>query len=475
MIDMTKLVGKIPQGALNIIRIIQYSGYEAYLVGGCVRDLILGVQPNDWDICSNATPEQIIKILRHNKIKYHTVGIEFGTVTALFKYQTVINDAEVVDEIEEYEITTYRAETTYSDGRHPDGVNFITNIVEDLKRRDFTINAIAYDPINNIVVDEFGGQSDIENKLIRAVGNPADRFDEDSLRILRALRFALRLGYKIERETSLCMHRQRGLLVNISKERVTAELEKMLTCGSDIKTYFMEYMDIIGTIIPELIHCFYFDQNNKYHKHDVYEHILNVVDACKTRKFEIKLAALLHDIGKPKTYTVDKDGWGHFYGHPDVSWEISEKVLTQDLRITREQLDRVLALVKYHDMHISDTKASMKRALNKHGEEYLKDWFILKQADMDDHVYPNKNWKFYMNIPKLNETMQMILDENACFSLKDLKLNGKDLMAELGIKPGKQIGLILNTLLNEVMDEKIDNDKEVLLSRAREILKSVGV
>lgn len=450
-----KINTKIPISALNIIKIIQSYGYEAYFVGGCVRDLLLDKTPNDWDICTNAKPDEIISILKSNKYRYHTVGIEFGTVTAICKD-------------DEYEITTYREDGDYTDNRRPDAVNFVLNIDGDLSRRDFTINAMAYDPVNNKVIDKYNGYRHLKEGKLVAVGDADKRFKEDALRILRALRFAIKYNLEIDEDTDNAMKDNYMLLYNISYERITAELEKILTCGEPVWEYFMRYDYIIGQVIPELRPCFGFDQNNKYHLHDVYEHILYVVDGCKTTKFEIKLAALLHDIGKPASYVEDAEGWGHFYGHPEVSYEISQEVLKNRLRLTREQSERVLTLVKYHDITIANTKASVKRALNKHGEDWLKDWFILKQADMDDHIYPKKvSW--YMDIQELKNKMQQILDENACFTVKDLAINGKDLMNNLGLKPGKQIGLILNTLLNEVIDEKINNSYTELIERAKEI------
>lgn len=446
----------IPLDAIEIIRKLNEAGYEAYLVGGCVRDMLMGVKPHDWDICTSATPEETKEVMKNNNIYTFDSGIKHGTITA------VLNK-------ENYEITTYRTESEYSDGRRPDKVEFVRNIHEDLKRRDFTINAMAYNPLTDELIDDFCGYCDLNNKVIRAVGNPAERFDEDSLRILRALRFAIKYQFRIDDETSLCMHRQRGLLVNISKERITDEIRKMLTCGNSVKNYFIEYKDIIGTIMPDMIVCFNFNQNNKYHKHDVYEHIVNVVDNCKSNKFEIKLAALLHDIGKPKAYNEDMDGWGHFYGHPLISHEISQGILLNDFRVPNETLERVLELVKYHNMEVASTKASVKRALNKHGADFMYDWFILKQADMDDHIYPDKNKHYMLDINKISSLMQQILDEQSCFSLKDLAINGKDVMNCLGVKPGKHIGIILNTLLEEVIDEKIYNDANVLTSRAIEI------
>lgn len=446
----------IPSDAIRVIETLNNSGYEAYLVGGCVRDMLMGVEPHDWDICTNATPEETKRVMKEHKIYTFDSGIKHGTITA------VING-------ENYEVTTYRSEADYSDGRHPDKVEFITDIHEDLKRRDFTINAMAYNPLTGELIDDFNGHLDLKNGIIRAVGNASERFDEDSLRILRALRFAIKYQFNIDEYTSLSMHRQHGLLVNISKERITDEVRKMLTSGKPVKVHFMEYKDIIGTIIPEIIPCFNFNQNNKYHKHDVYEHILYVVDNCNTTKFEIKMAALLHDIGKPKAYIEDMEGWGHFYEHPQISYEMSQSILRNDFRVSTEQLERTLELILYHDMEVASTKASVKRALNKHGVDFMYDWFILKQADMDDHIYPNKNCHYIIDISGIEARIQQILDEQSCFSLKDLAIGGKDIMTKLGVKPGKHIGIILNTLLEEVIDEKISNESEVLLNKAVEI------
>lgn len=447
----------IPVIALNLIHEIQDSGYEAYLVGGCVRDMMLNNEPNDWDICTNALPEQTIEILKNNGRKFHTVGIEFGTVTAM------CNSAE-------FEITTYRADGNYTDNRRPDAVKYQSDIREDLKRRDFTINAMAYDPINKELIDLFNGLDDLDNCIIRTVGEPDVRFEEDALRILRALRFAITLDFDISLDTLAEMERKVELLDKISKERITSELEKILTSGKKVRKWFMRCKYIIKQIIPELECCFHFNQNNKYHTHDVYEHILYVVDNCKSNKFEIKLSALLHDVGKPEAYVEDELGQGHFYGHPEISYRITKDILNKRMRLTTEQSERVLNLVFYHDMTIAKTRPSIKRALNKHGLDMLNDWFILKQADMDDHIYPNKEHKYFIDIPVIMEVINSIIEEQSCFSLKDLDINGNQIMKELGLKPGKQIGIILNTLLEEVIDEKIINDNKVLLARAQEII-----
>ena len=447
---------QIPDGAVNILKLFNNAKYEAYLVGGCVRDLLLKVKPHDFDICTNATPDEIEKLLKNNGYKYHTLGIKFGTITAR------CDDGE-------YEITTYRADSKeYSDNRRPDSVRFITDISEDLARRDFTINAIAYNPLSNEFVDKFGGCKDLLQHKISAVGDPDERFKEDALRILRALRFAIKYDLEIDVYTKQAMINNKELLQNISKERITSELEKMLTSGKDIKGWFNEYSWLIAEIIPEIKPTIGFNQNNKYHWHDVYEHMLYVVDGCKTNDFIIKLAALLHDTGKPSSYTEDSEGWGHFYGHPLVSKQITEEIIKKRLRLSREQSDMLLELVEFHDMTLGKTKASVRRALNKHGEEFFEKWFILKESDVADHKYSDTLREKY-GLADIKDLAQQVLDEESCFSLRDLAVNGNDIMKELNLKPGKQVGEILNALLNEVIDEKIENNKESLLARTSEL------
>lgn len=463
----------VDENAKNLIKLLNKCGYEAYLVGGCVRDLLLNKTPKDWDICTNAKPQEIISVLRKNNIKFCTPGIEFGTVVALVETREIHGKvdegpgcAKLVKKVSEYEITTYRAETAYRDNRHPDEVKFIGDLKGDLSRRDFTINAMAYNPITNELVDYFNGQEHLSRGIIETVGDAEERFSEDSLRILRAIRFAVRYNFSISLDTASAMKTCVSLLDNVSKERITQELEKMLTCGKNIKHYFTIYSFVIERIIPEIAKCINFDQNNKYHTHDVYLHMLYVVDNCKTNKFEIKLAALLHDIGKPDTYIEDAQGQGHFYGHPQISYEICKQMLDKNFRLTNEQKDRVLELVKYHDMILATTKKSVKRALNKHGKGFLEDWFILKQADMDDHIYPNKKHRYVIDIDYIRKTMEEIVSANECFTIKDLSINGKDIMEITNTKPGKHIGTILNALLEKVIDEEIENDLDILKNEA---------
>lgn len=442
---------KVPNKVIDLIKIIQNNGYEIYLVGGCVRDLIMGNEPHDWDMCTNAEPLELVILFNKEHLTINPKGLAFGTVTVWFHN-------------EEFEITTYREDMTYGDGRHPDSINFVKNIETDLARRDFTINAIAYNPISDTLCDCFNGKEDIKNGIIRCVGNANDRFEEDGLRILRALRFAIKYGFSIDKNTKTGMFSNLDNLDSVSKERITQELEKMLVCGRPISKYFIEYVDIIVKIFPELKPCVNFNQNNKHHKHNVYEHLLAVTDLCKTNNFVIKLAGLLHDIGKPNVYTVDKQGNGHFYGHPDKSYEILKESLRVNLRLTSEQYCKLLELVKYHDMSIPSSKKAVRRLIRNFGTEFLDDWFILRQADRDDHIFSEKDeWSL---LSPCIETYNLILQEESCFTIKDLAVNGKDIMKELQLKQGKEIGVILNKLLDLVISEEVENTKENLLKIA---------
>ena len=451
---MTIEISKFPNSGILCLKDLLEAGFEAYFVGGCVRDLVMGIEPHDFDICTNATPEEVMTILELKGKKYIETGLQHGTLTAVY-------DGDF------YEITTYRSDGEYKNHRCPESVTFESSISADLSRRDFTINAMAYNPISDDFIDLFGGRSDIENKVIRAVGEPHKRFDEDGLRILRALRFAVRYEFTIEEKTAKAMISLKRLLKCISKERITAELEKMLTCGKPISPLFAQFADVIGEIFPEIRPCFGFNQNNKYHRHNVYEHMLAVVDLCKSNKFEIKLAALLHDIGKPRAYVVGDDGWGHFYGHPEICYEMAAEFLPKRLRLSSEQEKLTLELIRYHDMSIAITPKSVRRALSKHGEAYLRDWLILKQADMDDHIYPKVNTKYISSVAPIKELMDEILQSAACFSLKDLAVDGKDVMAHLSIKPSPKVGEVLGKLLDAVIDETVVNNKEDLLELAK--------
>ena len=339
--------------------------------------------------------------------------------------------------------------------------------MDDLSRRDFTINAMALDPLTGELGDIYNGKHDIANKVIKAVNNPDIRMKEDPLRILRALRFSITLGYGIEENTFKAMLDNKELLDNISKERITSEFRKIFESGKPVREIFLKASDIIAKIIPEMQNCIGFSQNNKYHVHDVYEHILYVVDYCDTTDFEVKMAALFHDIAKPEAYFEGPDGFGHFYGHPAMSKDKATLALVKDFRLTTDEMLNILKLVEEHDNDIAATKNSVKKLLNVLGPYLREKWFILKQADRMDHIYPDN--KHFMDIPKLKEIFVEIIQENQCFKLSDMNISGNDIMNLLDIKPGIEVGIVLRELLEEVIADEVPNEKEALKERAKQI------
>lgn len=459
---MTEFITIIPKEVKVIAEMFYKRGFELYLVGGCVRDLLMNNTPHDWDMCTNATPTQMKQICNEEDLFYTNVGEKHGTIVFFLNHG-------------EYEVTTYRIDGNYSDGRHPDEVTFTNSLKEDLSRRDFTMNAMAMNPKTAELIDPFEGLKAIENMTLAAVGKADERIKEDSLRMLRAIRFVIKYGMLMDEELENSIHSNVDLINNVSKERITEEFRKIFNTGRPIKPYFLRFSDLIITIMPEMAKCVGFKQNSKYHKHDVYEHMLSVVDLCNenTNKFEIKMAALLHDIGKPDTYVVGEDGYGHFYGHPEISTRISSTLLAKRFRLTKEETKRVLELVEFHDKDIAPTVKSVRKALNQHGEDYMHDWFILKQADMDDHIYPDD--KYPTTVAPLITIMNHILEENMAFSLKDLHITGNLIMSTLNVKPGKIVGIILNKLLEEVIDGKLENTGTTLITRAKEIFQEQEV
>lgn len=449
----------LPEDVKKIFNIFDREWTPIYLVGGCVRDMLLGTTPKDYDFTVETPPENIENILRLYHIPFNAMSAKYGTIVARIGN-------------EEYEITSTRKEADYVDNRHPEEVIFGVSIEEDLKRRDFTINAMAMDSKGNII-DSFDGNKcfDMENHLIKTVGNPETRFKEDPLRIMRALRFSITKGFQLDAATQKAMVDCKDMLNNISKERITAELRKILTAGVDIQPYFAnsDMMKIIKVIIPELGPCMHFEQHNKYHHQDVYNHILSVVDNCKTDKFEVKLAALLHDIGKPQTYVTDAEGWGHFYGHAKVSRDIAETVIDERLSLTAREKDLVLALVEHHDMEVHVTEKCARRMLNKFNRDFLSDFCILRQADRDDHVNLDPN----RPLVNLNDFMAAVDEEikkNTAVKVSDLAVRGNDLMDTFHIS-GPTVGQTLKALLDAVMDEKVTNDKDTLLAFAAQYLE----
>ena len=443
------MVIKIPQQVNRVIEILHREGYTAYIVGGACRDIIMGNDAHDWDVATSAPPQETARIFSNYRVI--ETGIKHGTVTV------------IVDGVN-VEITTYRIEKGYSDNRHPDSVDFTDKIEEDLSRRDFTVNAIAYSPLNG-TVDPFGGQEDIGRKIIRCVGNPDIRFGEDALRILRALRFSSTLGFEIDPETADSIHRNKSLLANISAERIFAEISKML-CGKDIKRILLDFSDVIFFIFPELEPTKGCLQNHERHVYDVWGHTVSSVDSVEAKP-HLRFAMLLHDSGKPRVKFTDGNGIDHFYSHAKKSREIAHGILTK-LKTSVKFREQVCNLVEHHDF-LPDkiSKKTYKKYISLLGRETVEDLFEIRKADVSA-----QNPRFLAESLEANEkgleVFREIISENSCFKISDLAINGKDL-EKAGFAPSPQMGKVLNTLLDEVMEEKLENKKENLLERAKNI------
>lgn len=435
----------MPNGAALILDKLKRNGFESFCVGGCVRDSLLDLQPKDWDICTSALPEQVEEIFKDNRII--ETGLKHGTVTI------IMDDGQ-------YEVTTFRTDGVYSDCRRPDNVTFVRNVEDDLARRDFTINALAYD--GERLIDLYGGVRHLEQGVIACVGNADDRFNEDALRIMRALRFASVYGFKIADETANAIHKNAKLLNNIAVERINVELCKLL-CGKGAMQILLDYNDIIATIIPEFKPCIGFNQNNHYHQYTVYDHIAHAVDNYRGADSTVKLALFFHDIGKPTCYTEDENG-GHFHGHGIPSRDITERVL-QRLRFDNKTQRDVTELVLYHDSVIEPTPKTVKRWLNKIGEEQLLRLLDIRMADILAHAEGTQESRIERCIA-VRELVDSILAENQCFTIKDLTVCGTDVL-DLGVPQGKLVGEILNHLLDKVISGELDNKREVLMDEAK--------
>ncbi|SCG83159.1 polyA polymerase family protein [Proteiniborus sp. DW1] len=426
-----------------IFKKLKSNGYSRYIVGGCVRDILLGIEPFDWDICTDAKPEDIQRVFKD----FYTIptGLKHGTITV------VINNKS-------FEVTTFRTDKDYVDNRRPRAVEFTTNIYEDLKRRDFTINALAYNEVDGLI-DCFNGQSDLNNKIIRTVGNPNERFSEDALRIIRGVRFSAQLGFEIEENTALAMTDNKELINNLSKERIREELIKILM--TDRPSYGIRSLvslKLIECIIPELIECVGFEQKNLNHHKDVFEHIMEVLDNTE-KDIILRLAALFHDIGKPKCFTVDENGKGHFYGHHKVSAEMAEKILTR-LKFDNRTIDTVRLLVNEHMSRYNFLREkSIKKFINKVGIDNLERLFKLQFADIKGSAPPHD----FTNVECLRNECIRIINEKEPMTVKDLDINGHDIM-NLGVAQGKEIGDMLNYLLEIVLENPELNNKDILLA-----------
>ena len=433
----------IPEQVNSILESLQKSGYEAYVVGGCVRDALLGREPNDWDITTSALPMEVKSVFPRTI----DTGLQHGTVTVLCGGTG-------------YEVTTFRVDGVYEDGRHPKEVTFTPSLREDLKRRDFTINAMAYNNESGLV-DLFGGQKDLENGIVRAVGDPVQRFTEDALRIMRAIRFSAQLGYEIEPETLRAASALAPNLRRISSERIREELEKTLVSDRPELLRTAWAAGITKEFIPEFDRCMETDQINPHHCYTVGEHILKGVSLVRKDRI-LRITMFLHDIAKPICHTVDEEGIDHFRGHAEVGCSLAKTIL-QRLKYDNATIRKVTTLVKYHDMQIRLTEPAVRKAIVMTGEDLFPLLLEVKLADfMSQSTFQReeKQEKFDM----LRAIYGRIVERGDCLSLRELAVNGSDLI-KTGVKPGREVGNILARMFEEVLDVPEHNDKEYLLGR----------
>ena len=436
---------KLPEKVKQIINELEAAGYEAYAVGGCIRDSILGKEPDDWDITTSASPIQTKAVFKRTI----DTGIQHGTVTVMLDHES-------------FEVTTYRIDGEYEDSRHPKEVVFTENLVEDLKRRDFTINAMAYNDKSGLV-DVFGGIADLENKIIRCVGNAEERFTEDALRMMRAVRFSAQLGFSIDTDTERAIVALAPNLANISAERIQVELVKLLL--SPNPDYIRKAYDlgITAVVLPELDTAFETPQHNPHHMYTVGEHLMHCLLNTRADRC-LRIAALLHDIGKPASKTTDEDGIDHFHGHVEIGEEMAAEILKR-LKFDNDTITKVRIYIKYHDDQINPNAKSVRRSMGKIGEEHFNGVLELKRADcLAQSMYMRE--EKIDGLDKVEALYQEILDKKQCVSLKNLAISGDDLI-EIGVPQGRKIGEILSKLLVEVIEEPSHNTHDYLLGRAK--------
>lgn len=431
-------------------RLAQY-GFEGYAVGGCVRDSLLGILPHDWDITTSALPREVVACFSDCRVL--EIGLKHGTVGVWLDGMLL-------------ETTTYRRDGIYLDNRHPVDVCFSSSLEDDLCRRDFTVNAMAYHPSVG-VVDLFGGKADLQKRCIRCVGIPQQRFEEDGLRILRALRFAAVLDFTLDPCTAQAVHDCRSLLSNVSAERIREEFCKLL-CGKGAVRILRDYADVIGEFLPEITRMVGFEQHTKYHCYDVFEHTLHALEATDTEDLVTRLAILLHDVGKPLCYTEDEVG-GHFKGHASVGVDLTDAILHR-LRFDNATIERLKLLVELHDLPVSAERRAVKRLMRKLSDEDIERLMEVKRCDRLAHA------EFFRTPPpelsRIPQTVCALRAEEVCLSLRHLRINGEDLIG-LGIAPGKQIGILLNALLEDVIEERVVNERDALLCEAKKKQKAM--
>lgn len=431
---------QLPPEITYALERIQQAGFEAFIVGGCVRDALIGIDIHDYDITTSALPSQILQLF--SSFTVIQTGLKHGTITVIINYMPI-------------EITTYRIDGAYTDHRHPDGVSFTRSLIEDLKRRDFTINALAYNPKTGII-DYFRGKEDIQNKIIRTVGNPEDRFTEDGLRIMRALRFSAVLAFKIEANTKRAIHTHKDKLQHISIERITSELSKMI-CGEYIEEVLIEFWDVINVIIPDLS-----IESNDSPAYSAYE--LAVKTLTNTPPvLHLRMAALLHNIDQSIGYSSLEGESMVIKDRGEKSALIAKKIL-ENMRFNKKSINRVYTLISYYDVDLIEDKSYIKKWMNQLSPKVLKELLELQKAKLLSQEY--KNNRELDKLEKINALIDEILTSSSCYSIKDLAINGQDLI-KLGIPQGKLIGQILQELLEEVVEQNVDNEKEELLDVVR--------
>jgi tRNA nucleotidyltransferase (CCA-adding enzyme) len=439
---------ELPAHVKKIIAALELHGYEAYAVGGCVRDSLLGRVPQDWDITTSATPEQV-KALFPRTID---TGIAHGTVTVMLEGTG-------------YEVTTYRIDGEYEDARHPKEVTFTSNLLEDLKRRDFTINAMAYNATDGLV-DAFDGIGDLNAGVIRCVGDPAERFTEDALRMLRAVRFAAQLGFSVEERTRQAVALLAGTIAKVSAERIQMELNKLLVSAHPEELRQAYELGLTGVFLPEFDVMMETAQNSKHHLYTVGEHTIRVMQNLRPDR-TLRLAALFHDVAKPVCKTTDADGKNHFKGHPAVGAGMTVDILKR-LKYDNATIDRVAVLVRYHDDRPELTARNVRRAMNRIGAEHIPMLLELRRADILAQSMYRREDKL-AQIDGFAELYRQILENGECVTKKDLAIGGKELIA-LGMKPGPKIGEVMDALLDAVLEDPSLNTQENLTELAHKMM-----
>ena len=434
----------LPHHVAKCIEALEQASFPTYAVGGCVRDSLLELTPQDYDLCTAASPEALQQVFSQYPLVL--AGLKHGTVGVIFPEGVV-------------EITTFRTEGDYSDGRHPGWVRFVPTLEEDLARRDFTINAMAWSPKRGLS-DPFGGERDLKYGILRAVGNPFKRFQEDALRILRGARFAVKYQLRPHPDTLAAMESQAPLMDALARERVYDELCKLICLAKSED--FLRYSPIITQVIPELAPAVGFDQHSPHHAYPLYEHIAHVTESVPPQ-LPLRWAALLHDVGKPKTFTLDEKGIGHFYGHAKESADMAEHILRR-LKAPTALREQAVTLISQHMTRLEPDRKLLRRRLSRLGKDTVEQLLLLQQADMGSKGSEKNTDTEYQQIRKL---LDELYAEDACFSLKDLAVTGSDLI-ELGFTPGRELGECLNWLLEQVVDEALPNHRPTLLTAANQ-------